>query len=314
MCGPIPSNISNRALEEWATVGHDLSSHGAAGQAFRRSLKSQPLAMQKMYTCLVADEKLKFRKAWSLDKSFQYVHKSRNHSLKHSSGTGDNGIYLPEAMIQQRLGGNTLEAERMMKNYVNQCRRMGGKFVKWNNWCEADFFLYIERLTTSWDEETFVEESKVSTEENLWDVKAKEGKALRNFAIAHNLSVDRVSISDVETSTEGVEGWAAAVCCVPARLAITGGAPPAATPAPKAKPKAKPKAAATAGADKKSTAYAEKKMKGLIATENTVAREIQKFQKLVAGDHFIAVVAEASCPTRPQDPKNWAPRSSYIFH
>ena len=45
---------------------------------------------------------------------------------------------------------------------------------------------------------------------NVWEQKAKECKARRNLALSKGCTLDKISITDVENSVEGIDGWASA--------------------------------------------------------------------------------------------------------
>jgi hypothetical protein len=112
-----------------------------------------------------------------------------------------------------------------------------------------------------------------SSEENLWDKKALEGKACRNYALAHSLKIAAVTLADVEKSSEGVEGWAQATVNITRAL-------PTVMKDDKPKAEAKKKGAKTpAGDEKKNVADMEKKIKALLSQESLLARDIQKFQE-----------------------------------
>ena len=71
-------------------------------------------------------------------------------------------------------------------------------------------YLYVRKLVTASNSEEWTDESVVKNEQNLWDQKAKEGKAVRNFALANRMTVASVSLQQVSDSAAGIDGWSEA--------------------------------------------------------------------------------------------------------
>ena len=57
-------------------AGEDVSVRSAIGQAFKRQLV-QNEAAQAMYDMLPDSDRVKFRQAWSVQRSFQFIKESR---------------------------------------------------------------------------------------------------------------------------------------------------------------------------------------------------------------------------------------------
>jgi hypothetical protein len=140
-------------------------------------------------------------------------------------------------------------------------RDVGGKFVAQNNWLGAQQVLLVSRLLNSVCRKEWSQIATQSVEVNLWEHRAKECRAKRNYALSKGVNVETVSVEEISNSPEGLETWAS--CTVTCSIA----------PAPKeikAKAKAKPKACANQGAP--STAALEKQLKASIGSEITTLK------------------------------------------
>ena len=67
--------------------------------------------------------------------------------------------------------------------------------------------LFVKKLLSTSSEKEWKQTAESSTSVNLWDKQAKECRARRAMAASLGLHIDKVSLADVEASSEGVEGW-----------------------------------------------------------------------------------------------------------
>ena len=70
-------------------------------------------------------------------------------------------------------------------------------------------YLYIEKLVGEKDEQKWMAVSEARSEESLgiWEQRAKEGKAMRNYAAAKGVHVSKVTLDMVQKDQNGVDGW-----------------------------------------------------------------------------------------------------------
>ena len=73
------------------------------------------------------------------------------------------------------------------------------------------------------------------TEENLCDMKVKEGKAVRNWALAHGVPANKVDLAKVAESDQGLGGWASAQITINSQSVAALPPTKPARPSPKAK-------------------------------------------------------------------------------
>ena len=139
------------------------------------------------------------------------MHQKRYKTNCHQKANKTSGEYMNEIQIANALGGwEHPEAQRQMKNYVGNCRKVGGAFLRQNAWCEAMNYLYnrhmIEKTTlTEWR----LEAESVTTE-SVWSAKRKLSVARRNYAAAHGGKPHTISAKDLEATDLGIDGWAEA--------------------------------------------------------------------------------------------------------
>jgi hypothetical protein len=201
-------------------------------------------------------------------------------TLKFSQLESDSGTYSTRLQIASELGGaQEPEARLQADHYIQRCREAAGLFVSNNAWLGCEVFLFVKRLLTCSHEKTFAEIVDHYDTVNVWESRAKERKARKNYALYRSLHVDKVSLEDVVATEQGVDGWSAtAVVVSPCAKAKA-----KAKAKPKASVKAKAKASAKAAA-KDSPTQAEKEARVILAAHVRSSSEVIKFSRLVKTD------------------------------
>ena len=102
----------------------------------------------------------------------------------------DAGEYMNEIQIQRELGGtDSVESVRQATNYITQCQFYGPPFAVTNDWTKAENFLHIKHLVSNSYEKSWKDVVEQFNSYNLWELKAKECRARRNFAASFGLKV-----------------------------------------------------------------------------------------------------------------------------
>lgn len=250
----------------------------------------------------------------------------------------EKGEYVTEYQLAMKLGLAAFPTEckertailEQAARYCSMARDVGGKFVAQNSWLGAEQVLLVSKLLNSVCRKEWSQIASQSVEVNLWEHRAKECRAKRNYALAKGVNVESVSVEQVSSSPEGLETWAS--CTVACSIA-------AGQKEIKSKAKAKPKAPANHGAP--STAALEKQLKASIGSEITTlkvyaelveeaqnhpdkfswaktvleetAKQKQELDK-VSGDDFLqSFKAAALCPLQMKELKKTA-GDEYMSH
>jgi uncharacterized protein YfiM (DUF2279 family) len=202
--------------------------------------------------------KLEFKAIWAIKKNFGFTSERRQISVSFKKKTEDQGKYLNELQIARELGGNdSVEAQRQAVNYMQKCTEFGAPFILYNEWTKSQTFLYVERLISSSHEKEWIDVVEQSNSSNIWEDRAKECRARRNYAAQHNLCLERVSLDMVQSTELGVDGYAEIV------VAIAAKAKAKASAKTKATAKTKVKAIAAEGG----AVNVEKTLRSLIALD-----------------------------------------------
>lgn len=168
-------------LAHWATLGQSCDARSAMGNQLMRALKHDGEA-RAMYMDLPDTEKIRFRKNWSVKKSFQFVKESRMMKSKSSKSSTERGVYLTPLQIAAKLGGAQFAiARKQAKSYCLQAAKVAGKFVCTNEWLKSKQYLFIERLLESSTTEEWIQISEGYTECNEWEELGKEHRAKKKL-------------------------------------------------------------------------------------------------------------------------------------
>ncbi len=258
---------SPEGFAAWACKGVDMRRGSPAGQAFARSLKGNR-KWEKAYPMLLESMKLEFRQSWQLSKSWSFTDTMRISIQSHEKTETNAGEWLTPLSIAKKLGGSdNPTALRMTVNYCKSCYEEGGEaFCAYNSWLKSPVFLFVRALTESSSRQRWQEIVKShTTQENIWDQKLLESKAIRHYAHAKGLELRNVSTDDVKADPLGLDGWAKIqLVASQGTPAETAGLPPASIVTPKRKgegdgtgAKATPKAKAKAAQKKEVTSTEE---------------------------------------------------------
>ena len=173
-----------------------------------------------------------------------------------------------------------------------------------NAWTDAETYLLVERLTCSSTSEDWQEVVEQCDNSETFKLESYRLKAIRKYAISHNLPMESVEISDVEGSPQGLAGWAEMQVSVPGIEELPGeDAMPSRKRRAEAevvgaetgdKPGKKPKAAklpkeegaverkkASSSAVNKRNREVEKKSKDMLCLEQRACQVMEKFQAQV---------------------------------
>ena len=276
---------SKEGIFYWATVDGDWRSRGKEGQAFHRAVRHN---MQATEIYAVLDDSLakEFRQKWSLRQSFEFVKEERTIRSEYSKTEEDAGRMVTKAQLAVALGVTAYpegspghqDVHRQVDRYFDLSKQTGGRFFVYNKWLDAETVLLVEKLLRVTCSKSWAQIATESTTTNKWETKARECKARRAFAIAKGLHVDAVSLSQVESSPEGVAGWADTLITVgggtSSRSQPAAGRGAGGLPKPKGKAKAKP-----GGEGGKTAGQYEKDLKSHISKEMTLTEEVNAFKE-----------------------------------
>ena len=199
----------------WATKSLNTNARSPLGQSFQRSIVMQP-KWKDGYLWLPDSMKQEFRLQWSFRRDWQFTKETKTVINRCIRSVEDRGEMLPEITIASRLGSadNPL-CMGMAKSYVTMCEEVAGPFVQYNSWLGVKCYLFVMRLISSRCEKEWQTATQNYTEENVWETKIEQQKALRKFAHQMGRPVQSVSIDEIEATTLGVKGWAEAAVVVP---------------------------------------------------------------------------------------------------
>ena len=224
-----------QGLAHWALVLQDNTMRGPIGQAFQRALKSNDVA-SRIYPWLPDTQKLQFRQSWALSKDWGFLKETRTVTNSQSRSTTDRGEMLPMVGIAAKLGScDNPECLRMAQAYCDRARTVGGKFIGWSSWLNAEVFLYIRRLMDAQSKTQWLEAVESYSTENLWSARMHEERAKANYAVVKGLPRGTVTLETIEATPEGLQGWASMTVASPPVV----GRPPKAIAGTKPEPKAK---------------------------------------------------------------------------
>ncbi|CAJ1334196.1 unnamed protein product [Effrenium voratum] len=196
-------------------------------------------AAKDTYKWLTDEIKLRFRQTWAMQRSFDFVKKSRVRSISIVTSNKELGMWRNQLQLEQHFGGVGLpEAVRQADNYIRNCKKWPETFTRYNAWTEADNYLLVESLVSQTSEEAWREVAESSDSSATYELEAYRTKARRKYAVVHGLALEAVNLETVEKSTHGIKGWAEMNVVVPN---INDGARDA-VPKAKAKGKARAKA------------------------------------------------------------------------
>jgi hypothetical protein len=272
---------SEEGLLFWACKGLDLSARGPDGQCFKRALVHDS-GSNTVYKDLTDDLKAEFRKWWTIKKDFKFTKDSRTVAASYTKSNSEVGEMKTRAQIAIELGALAFPHDSsdyksifaQADQYIGAVRAFGSpNFCVWNSWLQTEQFLFVKKLITSSCEKEWKQVAESSSQIDIWQEKAKESRARRALAVSKGIHVDKVSISDVLGTAEGLDGWADMVVV----------AAPTCVKAAKCKAKAKAKASAlTSGSSGPATlAQAERSVKDLMAKEVGMAQEVAKISAAI---------------------------------
>jgi hypothetical protein len=204
---------SGQGVNFFLTCHLDMSARSNMSQVFQRALKKSP-KWAELYPHMTDELKLEFRRAWSIRRDWDFTKETREISSINSKKTQDLGEMLPVVSIAAAIGDcRDPECQALAKAYVEQAIEVGGKFVGYNSFMKTPVYLFIRRLMSSSSVKEWRQTVESSKSENLWDARAKQCRAITNFAIMAGRKVDSVSLEEVVESSIGLDGWAASFAC-----------------------------------------------------------------------------------------------------
>eukprot|EP00973_Karenia_brevis_P004782 657563-Karenia_brevis.AAC.1 len=101
-----------------------------------------------------------------------------------------------ELAIAMLLGGavDPEKAKGLARNYCEMCEKIGNPMIQWHQWLKINVYLFLRKLVYNQHEEDWQQISKSYNQECTWEVKAREGRAIKNYAYAHGLKEIDVDI------------------------------------------------------------------------------------------------------------------------
>ena len=255
-------------LNKQSLLGTRQPMHQRFARAIQHDTKSNGI-----YQDLDSQLKLEFKSVWSVKKSFAFTTERRTIELSFRKEHSDEGTYMNEIQIARELGGvDSVEAQRQTANYIVKCRSMGKPFVLRNDWTMAENFLYVKHLVTATHTKEWKDIVEKSNTVNVWEERAKECRARRNYSVSHGTALERVTLDMLSSSEQGIQGYADMVVAV----------------ASKAKAKTQPKSKATAKAKAKAcedkNVNVEKALRSLIAANYGQTNSMTKIAKQIEAE------------------------------
>ena len=126
-----------------------------------------------------------------------------------SKSNADAGIFLTELQIAIRRGGaDHPEAKQQAAAYVENARKAGDQFCRWNTWCNAEEYLYLEKLFTYTHVEDWIREIEMSNCVNEWEEKVTYARACRQYGLVNRIDPEKVTREMLENSNAGIKGCA----------------------------------------------------------------------------------------------------------
>ena len=84
-----------------------------------------------------------------------------------------------------------------------------------NTWTDAENYLLVEKLVSKTEEEAWKEVAEKSDGSGTYETESYKCKAIRKYAIYNGLAVEAVTLETVQSSPEGLVGWAEMNVVVP---------------------------------------------------------------------------------------------------
>ncbi|CAK9002058.1 unnamed protein product [Durusdinium trenchii] len=238
--GVDPSTVTEKVLEEteegvegWATYGQDARARGPMGNAMYRQMKKPSgAAAAETYKWLSEDLKKKFRQTWAMKRSWDFIDKKRIRSVE-SKTKQEVGTWKNQLQLEVHFGGAGLpEAVRQANNYIINCKTFEDVFVRFNTWTDAENYLLVEKLVSKIEVEAFKEVAEMVDGSGTFQTESFRMKAMRKFAVYHNLQLEEVNYDDVANSPQGLRGWGEMNIAVPGIAGEGGGHASPVEPAP----------------------------------------------------------------------------------
>ena len=88
-------------------------------------------------------------------------------------------------------------------------------FVMHNTWTDAENYLLVEKLVSKTEEEAWKEVAEKCDGSGTYETESYKCKAIRKYAIYNGLAVEAVTLETVQSSPEGLVGWAEMNVVVP---------------------------------------------------------------------------------------------------
>ena len=168
--------------------------------------------LNDLYSDLADDEKLEFRKAYSVKKDFEFVDESRVERKSWSRETNEAGEFMTELQIYKLLGGDMpeefarQEAKEQTATYLEFCKLAPDEMVSEATAVGVPMYKYIRRLTAERSAQTFLHEVKCLNKVNKWEQLAMENRAIETWAEAHSKQPSKELLTEIAASELGVEG------------------------------------------------------------------------------------------------------------
>ena len=134
-----------------------------------------------------------------------------------SKEEADNGEYLTIFQIAIELGlagfpdpasPERAEILKQARTYYDTATEVGGKFLAENTFLRTNQVLFIRRLLNVSCRKEWAQVATNSLEVKLWEHRARECKARRNFAIEQGLTLENTTVDMVKNSTYGFDHYA----------------------------------------------------------------------------------------------------------
>ena len=209
--------LSVKGFEYYATKHLKTDARSALGQRYKTELNKDPeLSLQVSKLTLPYRQKVRLN--WIAYRKFDVVKEMRVDREIYHEREGLAGKYMTPISIANALGGYQYP----------ECRAEMEKFCAWadakcgriflsdgQEWTKTKFYLYSEIIVNSFTENNIENKVESLTTINMIEAMMIESRACKNFAIAHSMNPDVVTIDMVKVHSIGVQGWANATPSAP---------------------------------------------------------------------------------------------------
>ena len=211
-------NVSLKMLEDnggamhWGYKGVDLTPRSPMVQAIMNDLKKpENKKYDNIFKYLGPALREKFIKGWGFSKTWEWVKEARTHTTYTQTSAKTRRMWVSQTqlagILKEPLDGDQPESWAYFNNSWWQ-HSDTDPWIKWAAWRNVWLCNYEWEEEAEEDGERHENKNELYNCENLFEVAAKENKAIRNFAEAKQIRPGLVDISMVKSDELGVEGWA----------------------------------------------------------------------------------------------------------